>query len=105
MKSEKLTMNNLKSNVKKIRRMESLKTNLFCYALLIVPIIHWIILWLGVNAQSLVLPFQDEDTGRFTLKYFEIIIESFKAGGTLAIALKNTLIYFTASLITGCSGL
>ena len=94
-------MNNLMNNAKKMRRMEIFKTNLFCYALLIVPIIHWVILWLGVNAQSLVLPFQDEDTGAFTLKYFDIIIESFKAGGPLAIALKNTLIYFVASLVTG----
>lgn len=89
------------NDAKKIRKIEKIKMNVFCYALLIVPIIHWAILWLGVNAQSLVLPFQDEDTGKFTLKYFDIIIESFKAGGTLTIALKNTLIYFVASLVTG----
>lgn len=89
------------NDAKKIRKIEKIKMNVFCYALLIVPIIHWAILWLGVNAQSLVLPFQDEDTGKFTLKYFDIIIESFKAGGTLTIALKNTLVYFMASLVTG----
>lgn len=94
-------MNNLMTDAKKMRKMERLKTNLFCYALLIVPIIHWLILWLGVNMQSLMLPFQDEDTGKFTFKYFEVIIESFKSGGTLMVALKNTLIYFVSGLITG----
>ena len=94
-------MNTSIGNAKKIKSIEKLKMNIFCYALLIVPIINWAILWLGVNVQALMLPFQDENTGKLTFKYFEIIIESFKSGGTLMIALKNTLIYFVSGLITG----
>lgn len=94
-------MENVSNEVKKAKRIEKLKRDLFCYALLIVPIINWIIFWLCVNVQSLLLPFQDGDTGAFTLKYFNVIFESFKAGGSLLIALKNTLIYFVSSLATG----
>ena len=86
---------------KKANRKEKLKTDLFCYALLIVPIINWVILWLLVNVDALVLPFQDKETGAFTWGYFKVIIEGFKSGGMLAIAFKNTLIYFFTGLITG----
>lgn len=94
-------MENLSNEIKKAKRQEKLKRDLFCYALLIIPIINWIIFWLCVNIQSLFLPFQDANTGAFTLKYFKVIIEGFKSGGSLVIALKNTLIYFVTGLFTG----
>ena len=86
---------------KKAKRKEQFKIDVFCYALLILPILNWIVLWLIVNFQALILPFQDEETGLFTLKYFNAIMESFKAGGPLFIAFKNTMVYFISSLITG----
>ena len=86
---------------KKANRKEKLKTDLFCYALLIVPTINWVIFWLMVNVDALILPFQDKETGAFTWGYFKVILEGFKSGGTLAVAFKNTLIYFFTGLITG----
>lgn len=86
---------------KKANRTEKLKIDVFCYALLILPIINWIVFWLMVNVDALILPFQDKETGAFTWGYFKVIIEGFKSGGTLAIAFKNTLVYFFTGLITG----
>ena len=94
-------MTDIVLETKKAKRKEQFKTDLFCYALLIVPIINWFILWLLVNLQALILPFQDEETGALTFKYFNVILENFKAGGPLLIAFKNTMIYFVSSLITG----
>ena len=76
---------------KKAKRRDQLKIDIFCYALLIVPIINWLVLWVCVNINALILPFHDEETGVFTLKYFTVILESFKAGGPLLVAFKNTI--------------
>lgn len=79
---------------------ERFKTDLFCYALLLVPIWHYVTFWVVVNINSFFLPFQDDITGAFTLKYFDVIFQAFQAGGELLLAFKNTMIFFVSGLFT-----
>ena len=97
-------MNGVTVKAAKRRRrynMQRFKTDLFCYALLLVPIWHYVTFWLIVNIDSFVLPFKDDVTGVFTLKYFETILQAFNAGGELLMAFKNTMIFFVTSLFIG----
>lgn len=81
------------------RRKDAILKHIFVYGLLVVPIIHFIVFWLMVNIDSLLLPFQDNQTGEFTLNNFKVIFDSLKVGGELTIAFKNTLIYWASGLL------
>lgn len=65
---------------------------LFVLAMLIIPIVNFIIFWVVVNFNSIVIAFQDPShKGAFTLDNFKMIINLFKTN-ELKIALINTLI-------------
>lgn len=68
---------------------------LFVFLMLIIPVIHFIVFWIVVNSNSIVLSFQrmDLNTGNtyFTLENFKAIIDLFKTE-ELKIAFINTLI-------------
>ena len=72
----------------------------FCYGLLAIPILHFIIFWLYVNFKSLALPFQNEITGAFTWDNFKNILGMIKSDPDLHSAFSNTLIYYVQGLIT-----
>lgn len=70
-----------------------------------IPILHYIVFYLGVNFTSIIMAFQRtsfvngaEETS-FTLKNFEIVFKSFGEGGNdMIIAMKNTLVLFFVDL-------
>jgi ABC-type sugar transport system permease subunit len=68
---------------------------LFCFIMLLIPVIHFIIFWVIVNFNSIALSFQRMDitTGKtyFTFDNFSSIIELFKTN-ELKVALLNTLL-------------
>ena len=71
------------------------KDYLFCFIMLLIPTIHFIIFWVIVNFNSIALSFQrmDINTGRtyFTFDNFKSIIELFKTS-ELKVAFINTLL-------------
>ena len=67
----------------------------FVFAMLIVPVIHFLLFWVYVNFSSIMFAFQkNTPTGVvFTLENFEYALkEIFREGSTISSALKNTLI-------------
>lgn len=69
----------------------------FIIVCLAIPVIHWLVFWLYVNFQTLILAFQDMRTGEFTLEHFETVWSKIKNGGELFIAISNTTKYFLVS--------
>lgn len=82
------------------KRRNAISKHIFCYSLLLVPIIHFIIFWLLVNVNTLLLPFQQEKTGSFTWDNFKYIFTLLGAGGELQVALLNTLRYYIQHMLT-----
>lgn len=82
------------------RKKNEIRKHIFCYSLLIIPLVHFFIFWVLVNVRSLILPFQHEVTGSFTMVNFSQIFDMFKAGGELVIALKNTVLYYVQHMAT-----
>ena len=80
------------------KRRDIINKHIFVYSLLAIPIIHYLIFWLAVNIDSLLLPFQDNDTRKFTLDNFKLVFEMFQTGG-FGIAFRNTMIYWVAGLL------
>ena len=74
-------------------------TTIFIISLLIIPIINWLVFWLFINGQSILMAFQNPLTGEFTWDLFKQVWERLTApGGVLGIALKNTLLYFSSTI-------
>ena len=72
---------------------------IFLGVILLIPIANWVLLWLVVNVQSILLAFKDSRTGMLTwgnFLYFwqELTME----GGEISLAIVNTLKYFLANL-------
>lgn len=68
--------------------------------MLALPFIHWLVFWLYVNSSSIIMAFQDSRTGAFTLENFVLFWESLTSTyGEIKVALLNTLIYFTTSIV------
>ena len=80
------------------KKRDIINKHIFVYAMLAIPIVHYFIFWVGVNIDCLVLPFQDNETGKFTLDNFKMVFEVFETGG-FGIELRNTLIYWVAGLL------
>ena len=74
------------------------KETLFLFFMLIGPFVQWIVFWLYVNLQTITLAFQDQRTEAFTFYNFINFWESLTKGGDIAIAVKNTFVYFSSSL-------
>jgi len=53
------------------------KSFLFVYLLIFLPVLQFIIFWLVVNARSIMLAFQDNVTGAFTLQHFSEVFGDF----------------------------
>lgn len=77
------------------------KTVFFIVALLAIPVVHWLIFWLFINLQSILLAFQDPLTGDFTWENFKIFwgdLTNPTSTNVLGLAVKNTLLYFGSSI-------
>ena len=84
--------------IDKHKRLGSKGATTFVIALLIVPVIHWLIFWLGVNFKSIMMAFQ-LPTGEWSFLTMKgVLSEIFRGDAAneinLSISLKNTLIYF-----------
>lgn len=77
------------------------KKYLFIYGMLLVPIIHFCVFWVYVNASSLLMPFQNE-AGMWSLDNLRQIWNNIAAGKESEILqnVKNTLIYYITGVIT-----
>ena len=76
------------------------KETAFIFCMIILPFVQWLVFWLFVNIQTIALAFQDQRTGVFTFRNYITFWDSLTTpGGDIAIALKNTLIYFAVNLI------
>ncbi|MBO7344957.1 MAG: hypothetical protein J6U92_03350, partial [Clostridia bacterium] len=67
---------------------------IFIIACLTIPVLHWLVFWLYVNFQSILLAFQNMRTLEFTFEHFETVFSKFRKGGELFIAISNTTKYF-----------
>ena len=71
----------------------------FIITMLFIPIVHWLIFWLGVNANSILMAFQIP-TGEWSMQSMEDAFRSFSdTESNVRIAIKNTLIYFTKDIL------
>lgn len=77
------------------------KTVFFIVSLLFIPIINWLVFWLFVNIQSIILAFQSPLDGHFTFDNFKLFWDNLTTpvNNVLGLALRNTAIYFSASVI------
>lgn len=87
-------------SMKKIENQAKRKEKTFIFFMMLLPVIHWCIFWLYVNFSSIILAFQDTRTGAFTWDNFIGFAESLTSPyGEIKLALKNTLLYFSTSLL------
>ncbi len=72
----------------------------FIWVLLALPILHWLVFWLYVNMQTILLAFQHQRTGAFTLGNFATVWERITSpvNNDIGISLLNTLKYFGATV-------
>ncbi len=69
----------------------------FAWFLILPSLLTWLVFWLYVNFDSIVMSFQKPNTGAFTLDNFKYVFSSiFGSSGTgdLYYCVRNTLIYF-----------
>lgn len=85
----KLNKDSAKTSFKKAEKI-------FVVCALVIPIVHWFIFTLYVNINSILLAFQNQRTGEWTINNFLGVWEQLSnpSGNNLGIALKNTLVYF-----------
>ena len=70
---------------------------IFIVSILTLPIIHWLVSWLFVNIQSILMAFQ-LPTGEWSLLNFEIFFSTWADGTSdLILAVKNSLKWFSLS--------
>ena len=79
----------------------------FVFSILVIPIICFLVFWLYVNFDSLLMAFQrqrfglgaDEYELYFTLENFEMVFDGFFRDDDLLLALRNTLLFYAVALI------
>jgi len=75
----------------------------FVIAILIIPIIHWLIFWFGVNINSILMAFQ-LPTGDWSLETMQSVIKEILSNESnaeinLNTSIKNTFIYFIKDIL------
>lgn len=78
--------------------------NVFIVTMLFLPILGFLVFYIGVNFQSFFLAFQksvgydefNQEIVVWTVDNFKSVVDLFKGTTTLGVALRNTLIYFVA---------
>lgn len=65
-----------------------------------IPLMHFFVMYIGINANSIFMSFEDLNTGKFTFNNFAMVFDELKNPySELPNAFKNTLIFFFADLI------
>ncbi len=87
----------------KMKNMKKTKSKrhkiVFVWVMLAIPVIHWLIFWLGVNLNSILMAFKIP-TGEWSMESLKTVVREIStADSTLSVAVKNTLIYFTKDLL------
>ena len=77
---------------------------IFIISLLVIPVVHWLIFWLYVNMQTIVLSFQSYNiygNNEFTLNNFVEVWKQITSpiNNNIGVALVNTLKYFCTTII------
>ena len=73
---------------------------IFLAAILIIPILNWVLFWLVVNVQSIVLAFKDAVTNEFTWYNFEYFWDELTLpNGEIGMAIGNTMKYFFSNIL------
>ncbi len=86
------------------RRRAKMQENLFVGSLLGIPILMFLVFWLYVNLDSLLLSFQREEYFSdgmklyFTTENFKMVYDGFFKGGELMSAFTNTLLFYAVAL-------
>ena len=90
----------LTENRKRGKITQKQKINLiFIWSMLFIPVLQWLVFYLYVNLDSVILAFRELD-GDWTLGYIGAALHEFTTGGSVLLsALKNTLIYFVKDLL------
>ncbi len=100
----------LKSSLNAFRRwfranynVEDRKAHLFCYGMIFLPFLSFLVFWLYTNIDSILLGFQDAK-GEFTLEHFQAFFKAFKGqdhrGYSIAEMLGRSLtVWFLARLM------
>lgn len=90
----------LTENKKRGKITQKQKINLiFIWSMLFVPVLQWLVFYLYVNLDSVILAFRELD-GDWTLGYIGAALHEFTTGGSVLLsAMKNTLIYFVKDLL------
>lgn len=74
----------------------------FLIAIMALPVLNWLIFWLYINYNSILLAFQNR-LGDWTLSNFKDVwislVEPVDYGGSVQLALKNTLRYFGVNVL------
>ena len=82
--------------MKRVLLKEKTKDRIFIILMLAVPIIHFLVFWLYIKGSSILIAFQNEYTGEFSLEHFERFFRQFaldmERGGTLNNSISNTLL-------------
>ena len=90
------------SPVKKSKKNWFSGQTAFLIAIMALPVINWLIFWLYININSILLAFQNR-TGAWTLSNFKDVwislVEPVDYGGSVQLALKNTLKYFGVNVL------
>ena len=72
-------------------------TSWFPFLLLIPALFNFIVFWVYPNFNSIILSFQEVNTGEWTIGNYSWVLEELftKRDGVFAIAMRNTLLFFT----------
>ena len=72
-------------------------TSWFPFLLLIPALFNFIVFWVYPNFNSIILSFQEVNTGEWTIGNYNWVLEELftKWDGVFAIAMRNTLLFFT----------
>lgn len=91
---------------KKVKAFKKKKGNIrkkeliFIWGMLALPLLQWLIFWVGINANYIKLAFLDARTNTFTFYNFVTFWNDLTApAGSIKIALVNTLKYFAATML------
>lgn len=90
----------------KLRMGSAKKKWIFCYLMLAIPVAHFLVFWLYLNIESILMGFREYKGGGeyiWTLKQFGKVFESFRdPKSEIYLALINTLKFFLLNIFIFC---
>lgn len=86
--------------VKKRKGSIKNKELIFIWGMLALPLVQWLVFWVGINGNFIKLAFMDARTSTFTFANFATFWDDLTAPhGSIKIALVNTLKYFATTML------